>query len=355
MLLIGATLGTWFKLLFQNRFNLSLKKIPQVFIITMFVVFLTPFGWIETLLCGQKLNEYKLESDPLFILGHYRNGTTFLQELLIRNPNHIYLTVFESIFPKHFMYFEKYIKGLFNLFLPDTRPQDDVKYSGDSPHEHEFAVANLCALSSMCATYFPQNNKFYGRFAFINGLSKKQKDKIIHCTKCIIKKLHLKKGNKLLILKNPVDTARIDSLLVLFPNARFVHIYRNPYEVFYSLKRVFKTTGKILSLQKENPNLDDFILSSYRDIYTKFYMDKQLIPRNNLVEIKFEEFIDKPVFFLKLIYDKLNLIGFEDALPEITDYLIKEKDYQKHQYEISKVEKQNIYSHWQEIIDKMGY
>ena len=159
----------------------------------------------------------------------------------------------------------------------------------------------------------------------------------------------------MLILKSPVDTARVDLLLDLFPNAKFVHIYRNPYEVFFSVRRMYEIVGKVLRLQKKRSNLSNFVFDSYRDLYVKYYTDKKLIPKNNLVEIKYEVFIADPLSTIKLIYDKLNLKGFQDALPGIKEYLTREKDYKKHKYNISVKDKQRIYSNWHTIIDIMGY
>lgn len=355
MFAVGANFRTWMRLLIENQFNLSLKRIPQIFFITLLVVFFTPFGWIEALLFNRKVKNIKLEKDPLFILGHWRNGTTFLQELLIRNPNHNCMTVFESIFSNHFLYFEKLMKWLLGLFLPETRPQDDVKFGVDSPHEHEIAIANLCSMSPFLGGYFPLNVEFYGRYALFKGLSQNQINKIKFYTDYVIKKLYMKKGNKLLILKSPFDTAKVDLLIDLYPNAKFVHIYRDPYEVFFSTKRLHERTGKLLRLQKGYPDLNKFILNSYRDIYEKYYKDKKLVPKHNLVEIKYEDFIADPITFIKQIYDKLNLEGFEEALPEIEEYLTSEKDYERHKYNISLKDKQMIYSYLHTIIDKMGY
>jgi len=50
-----------------------------------------------------------------------------------------------------------------------------------------------------------------------------------------IRKVQLFRGTeKRLLLKSPVHTARIKLLLKLFPDAQFVYIHRNPYDVFRS-------------------------------------------------------------------------------------------------------------------------
>lgn len=355
ILAVGANFRTWMRLIIENKFNLSLRKIPQIFFITFIVFFFAPLCIFETLLFNRKIKNIKLEKDPLFILGHWRNGTTYLHELLIRNPNHAYMTVFESIFSNHFLYFEKLIKWIFGLFLPETRPQDDVKIGVDTPHEHDFAIANLCSMSVYSGAYFPLNQEFYNRYVSYEGLSQNQIDQVKYYTDYVIKKLYLKKGDKLLILKSPIDTAKVDLLLDLYPNAKFVHIYRNPYKVFFSTKKMHEKTIPIYRLQEGYPDLDKFILTSYRDIYEKYYTDKKLIPKQNLIEIKYEDFIAKPITFIKQIYDKFNLEGFEESLQDIEEYLNRERDYKRDKYEISIEDKKRIYSHWNKIIDRMGY
>ncbi len=312
-------------------------------------------GLLETLIFNHKVKRVQIKIEPLFILGHWRQGTTFLHELLIRNPNHSYMTMYESIFPNHFLYFEKLMKRVFGWFLPETRPQDDVKIGVDAPHEHGFAIANICSMSIYSGTYFPLNQEFYSRYASKRGLTEKEIDKLKYFTDYVIKKLYYKNGDKLLILKDPIDTANIDLLIELYPNAKFVHIIRDPYEVYYSTKKLHERTIPIYRLQRGYPDLEKLIFNAYRDIYNVYYEDVGLIPKENFIEIRYEEFIKDPLAQVKLIYDELDLKGYEESLPEIQAFLDQEGDYNRRKYNISKEEKQKIYSHWHEIIEKMGY
>jgi hypothetical protein len=296
-----------------------------------------------------------MEIDPLFILGHWRQGTTFLHELLIRNANHSYMTMYESIFPNHFLYFEKLMKRIFGWFLPETRPQDDVKIGVDAPHEHGFAIANICSMSIYSGTYFPLNQGYYNRYASKKGLTEKEKKKLRYFTDYVIKKLYYKNGDKLLILKDPIDTANIDLLIELYPNAKFVHIIRDPYEVYYSTWKLHERTIPLYRLQRGYPDLEKLILNAYKDIYAKYYDEVDLIPEENFIEIRYEDFITDPLAYVKLIYDKLQLKGFEESLTDIQAFLDQEGDYNRSKYNISTKEKQKIYAYWHEIVDKMGY
>src|SRR5205814_10706786 len=58
----------------------------------------------------------------------------------------------------------------------------------------------------------------------------------------LVKRLQFRDGRPL-ILKSPPHTARIRLLLELFPQARFVHIHRNPYTVFQSLQHYYNSAA----------------------------------------------------------------------------------------------------------------
>ena len=44
-----------------------------------------------------------IDPTPLFILGHWRSGTTHMHNLLGKDPNHTYPTLWQVIFPDSFL------------------------------------------------------------------------------------------------------------------------------------------------------------------------------------------------------------------------------------------------------------
>ncbi|MHA1221869.1 MAG: sulfotransferase, partial [Candidatus Heimdallarchaeaceae archaeon] len=86
-------------------------------------------------------------------------------------------------------------------------------------------------MSPYSGAYFPKNQEFYNKYVSLEGLTEKQILKLKESINYVIKKLTIRKRYKQLVLKSPVDTARIDMLLDLFPDAKFIHIERNPYHV----------------------------------------------------------------------------------------------------------------------------
>ncbi|MHA1303826.1 MAG: sulfotransferase family protein [Candidatus Heimdallarchaeaceae archaeon] len=355
MFIVGTSVGQWFKLLAKNKFKISWKYVPRAIAISFLTFVFSPLILVERVLFNRKIVQKKISKQPIFILGHWRTGTTFLHELLISDPQHAYITLTESVFPHYFLCFSSFFRWLLSLFLPKTRPQDNMRIGPDFPSEHDFAITNLCSMSPYSGAYFPTNQDYYNRYVTFENVSTKEKRKLKKTIRYLIKKLDIKKENKRLVLKSPVDTARVDLLVELFPNAKFVHIIRDPYRVFFSTKRMHEKLTSLLQLQEREEDLDEFVLSNFEQMYEKFYHDLSLIPKENIVEVRYENLVENPLKELERIYNSLSLPGFENAKPMFEQYLENVKDYQPSSYAISSDDEQMIYSRWHKVIDKWGY
>ncbi|MHA1667195.1 MAG: sulfotransferase family protein [Candidatus Heimdallarchaeaceae archaeon] len=343
------------KLLGENKFDISWKNLWKVFAITFIIIVLSPFSFIEKIISKQKIKDVQLKKPPIFILGHWRSGTTFLHELLHSDPNLEYMTLTESVFPNLFLYFYGFIKRIFGPFLPETRPQDNVRINTEFASEHDFAIANVSSMSPYSGAYFPKNQDFYNKYVSLEGLTEKQILKLKESINYVIKKLTIRKRYKQLVLKSPVDTARIDMLLDLFPDAKFIHIERNPYHVFFSTKRMHEKLVTIMMMQNIHPDLDEFVLQTYEELMSRYLEQVHLIPKGNLIEIKYEHFIKEPLQTVEKIYEKLSISDFEQAKPYFMKYLEKHRNYKSATYKISDSDKERIYKRWHQIINRLGY
>ena len=80
----------------------------------------------------------------------------------------------------------------------------------------------------------------------------------------LLKKLSIANKSRQLVLKNPPNTARIKMLLSLFPNAKFIYIHRNPFEVYASNKRLWEVIRDIYMLGRARyVNFSNIILDTY--------------------------------------------------------------------------------------------
>lgn len=133
-----------------------------------------------------------------------------------------------------------------------------------------------------------------------------------------------------LVLKSPPHTCRIRLLLQLFPRARFVHIHRDPYDVFRSSRLMFRVVFEMHRVQRSRADdLDDWILRQYREMYDAFFEERGLIPEGQFHEVGYEELEKDPVGQVRRIYEALNLPEFGPAEPGLRRYVGSIAGYKK--------------------------
>jgi hypothetical protein len=79
--LAGITIRDWFRLLSENRFAVDLPYVARAVSISLAAIWNSSFHWIEERRYARKLADVTIEP-PLFVLGHWRSGTTHLHYLL---------------------------------------------------------------------------------------------------------------------------------------------------------------------------------------------------------------------------------------------------------------------------------
>ena len=172
----------------------------------------------------------------------------------------------------------------------------------------------------------------------------------------ILRKATIAARNRPLMLKNPVNTARIDRILELFPDAKFIHIYRNPYRVFQSTESLYKKNFSIIQLQKiSNTELRSNILYFYENMMKKYLRDREMIPKDRIVEVRFEDLDENPMAQIERIYAHLNLPDFSYVKPKVESYLASLKRYKKNTYNFDSELVELVNDAWGFAFDEFGY
>lgn len=193
----------------------------------------------------QLLADRPLEHAPVFILGHWRSGTTFMHNVLSCDRHFGYNTTYQTVFPHLMMWGQPFFKKNMSWLMPDQRPTDNMELAVDLPQEEEFALTNM-----MPYTYY--------NFWFLP--------------------------------------------------------------------------------QRMNE-----------------YADKHLIPKGNLVEVRFEDYERHPFGMTEDIYRRLSLPGFDTARTAIQSYVDKLKGYQKNRYAYKPETVELVEQHWSFALRQWGY
>ncbi|MHC1778005.1 MAG: sulfotransferase [Lentimicrobium sp.] len=337
--------------------SIDIRYYPKFLLTFLISVIFEPFNLAEKLIFAKKFKNIHTEEPPVFIIGFWRSGTTILHSLLCQDPKAGYVTTFQGVFPNLVLSQQKWLKAITNKLLPKKRPFDGYSMDMDFPQEEDFALMSLQPKSLYKMFYFPKDfNIIYSRELNFEQFPVSQKELWKTKYLSLYKKAMLNTGGKRYVSKNPCHIFRIRTLTELFPEARFIFIYRNPYSVVESLYRFVNEVLPGSELQHSSGGIArEHFAVLYRDAMQAYENVKGIIKQGNLMEIRYEEFKKQPSDFLCEIYSRFNLTGFEEALPLMESYLAKNKtdDREPYQIEAETYTLVNLYA--QEIVNRLGY
>jgi hypothetical protein len=352
----GIDFLAWMRLLAHNRFAVHLCCIHVAVIVTAVSVLHTLMRLVENVVYGSRVRRTPFKEAPLFIIGHWRTGTTLLHELLILDERHTYPTTYECLEPNHFLLTEGVLTRVLWFLMPTRRPMDNMAAGWDRPQEDEFALCMMGQPSPYTTIAFP-NHPPQGQNAL--NLEKLSAPSLTSWKQSLVRflrRLTYKNPAKRLILKSPTHTWRIKTLLELFPDARFVHIVRDPYVVFPSTINLWMSLYRAHGLQSPTgAGLEEHVLSTFARLYVKLEETRSLIHPRKLFEMRYEDLVRDPVGQMRSLYDHLELGGFENVLPRIEHYLSKVAGYQTNHYELPPEKRELVTRRWGEVICRYGY
>lgn len=338
-------------------------NLPRIALFYMKLLLQEPFRILEKFKYADKVREHRMEKDPIFIIGHWRSGTSFLQYLLGRDPQFAYMNKFQVVFPDIFLHTEHILKPLirsipktFNI----TRDAENmsINLELDSPSEIEIALTTIISPTSLhWGHIFPQNSReYFDKYLFFEGSQSLEVERWKEIYHHLIKKVSLRNDGQQVLIKSPGNTCRIEKLLELYPKARFIFIHRNPYDVFYSSKKLWNTLLGNLALQEfSEKEMENEIVYVYKRLMRSYLEQSTNIPDGQLTTVRFEDLMDDPVNQIHRVYENLDLAGFSEAMPGIVKFLDNQTsgDSTQYRYETEVVE--TINKEWSFAFSAFNY
>ncbi len=353
--LFGISTRRWIRLVKKNG-GIDRRYLHRAFFITVISLASAPIRLLFSMKYGKKINALTVKEAPVFIIGHWRSGTTYLHELLSYDPQFCYTTLWSTLLPEGCLILEP-LKRFLARFLPSERPMDAIKVDMDGPYEDEAALAVLYPWSFFHCLHFPRNaEEQYQKSIHFQGLSPEEKNNWKETYLRFIKTILFINPGKRFLSKNPPNTARISTILEVFPDAKFIHIYRSPYLVYLSTKKMrLRVLDKLALQEASEPEIEQQVLSNYIRLMNSFFQQKEQIQPGRFVEVRYEDLIQDPMKHLQYIYDTLQIPGFEKAKPELMKYLERQSEYKTNIYTIDQQIIQHVDKNWKFTIDRWGY
>jgi hypothetical protein len=351
----GCDFITWMRLLFRNRCAVEWRYWYIAVIITCVSFSHTLLRIVQGALFGRDIRRTELKGPPIFLLGHWRTGTTLLHELMICDERFGYPTTYECMDPNHFLLTEGVFTRWLRFLMPSSRPMDNMKAGFDRPQEDEFALCMMGAGSPYSMIAFPNHPPEKQEYLDLDQVPPKGLRRWKRIFKHFLRCVTYKTGKRL-VLKSPPHTARIPTLQQMFPDAIFIHIVRDPYVVFPSTVNLWRTLYKTHGLQTPTyQGLEGHVLQTFTRMYEKLEAGKKLLAPQQFYELRYEDLTKDPVAEMKKIYDHFQLGGFEQYLPRLQAYLASVKGYETNKYQLSDAQKAEISQRWGEVMRRYGY
>lgn len=352
----GMRFSTWMRGLIQNRFAVSPSRAPMTCSITCFSMLNSALALADRAVYGRRVEQVKLDQPPLFILGHWRAGTTFLHELLIRDPAHTYPTTYQCFAPHHFLLTERWVTPWTEFLLPARRPMDNMATGWNRPQEDEFALLNLGVPSPYLSMLFPNRGEAYPEYLSLRELPEAQRRRWRGELLQFLKRLALDDPRRV-VIKSPAHTARVRTLLEMFPDAKFVHLARDPHALFSSTVSLWRSLNEVQGLQavRDQQWLRPSVIDSLKRMYDAYFEDRLALGDDQLVELRYEDLVDDPKRQLEEIYGRLDLGDFSRAATAIDAHLSDVKSYRTNRHELDEPTHDLVRREWATYFREFGY
>jgi hypothetical protein len=353
--LSGLTFGRWLRLLVDNGFAVHPGYALRAAFITLSSLTNSALGRREERRHGAAVRQTTV-TRPVFVLGHWRSGTTHLHNLLACDPRLAWPSMHEVLYPHTFLTSQDPVRWGGGILTP-TRLIDAIPLGFGNPHEDEFGLCLICLRSPYVGWAFPRSHDRFARFLTFRGTRPEDaaawKAALVH----FAKKLSFRHQGRPIVFKSPTHTARIRLLLELFPDARFVHIHREPFRLFESTRAMVRTATGLMGLQPlPEAGLDERVLHDHEAMYQAFFEERGMVPAGRLHEMSYEALDRDPVGEVRRLYQALSLPDFSEAEPLVRAHLQALGTYRKNPHPgLNQQERGAVAERWHRYFEEWGY
>ncbi|MFI5131964.1 MAG: sulfotransferase family protein [Chitinophagales bacterium] len=351
---------TFVKIAYKNG-GISLKGIKNLLPWLIKTILFEPLRWIELSMYNKKISQHKLTKHPLFILGFYRSGTSYLHQLLVKDDRLGYHSNFQMVLPEIMLSSEKILLPVFEFFCRSFKLKDSVHrvpLSFRFPGEEDATMTtSVNPRGAQWGYFFPKMmNQQFQKYVLFENIPESELEVWKQEFAFLLNKISLANHSKQLVLKSPPNTARIKILLSLFPNAKFIFIHRNPYEVYLSNKKFWKVTQSIYAVGgTRSVDINSIILNTYSKMMQRYLLEKDLIPEGQLVEIPYEDIIQRPLDSMRKIYETIHLDDFGYCENKLRSFVEHQKSFVRLNHEIPADERKVVTKKFEPFIRYWNY
>jgi hypothetical protein len=214
-------------------------------------------------------------------------------------------------------------------------------------------------LSPLLGMLFPFLDKLE-EAVFLDNLPLEERHKIMEYYKdCLKRHLYATGPDKLLLEKSALIAGRLNSIAQFFPDMRIVHLIRHPYQSVPSLINMFVIPLRRLAPQiKRDSRAISKIIKMIFEYYNCLLDFKKKFPREQFIEVRYEDLVADPQKTITFIYQKLN-IELSKELESALEYERKKALHYKsrHSYSLEDfgLTKKKVYDELKNFFEEYGF
>lgn len=351
----GMRTGTLVSFLWDNSFRIHPTRLAQAAVCLGISSFNSVVGPLQDLIHGQAIRATSIEHPPIFILGHWRSGTTFLHELFMADVRYTTPTTHECFVPHHCLLTEWLFYNVMRVLLPANRPMDQVALGWDRPQEDEFAMCNLGVGSAYLRTGFPRRPSQYLEWLDFDGCTPDEVAKWKAGFHYFAQLVTHRRGKRI-VFKSPPHTARLALIREIFPAAKFIHLVRDPFTLFRSTCNLWTQMDDTQGFQKtDRDELREYVFTAFERMYRAYFAQSADLAPGQLCEIRYEDLAARPVDAMQQIYEQLELGEYESVRPALEAMVSQREGYRTSQYVLDDDTRSQIAERWRAYIERYGY
>ncbi len=248
-------------------------------------------------------------------------------------------------------------RKMVGAFTPEVRPMDQMGLGVDEPAEEELALGRVSEYSFDHAFCFPRRaREVFEKTIMFEGVGEKYVESWKWYYEHVLKKVTVEQDGRRLVLKSPGNTGRVATLLGMFKKAKFVHLVRDPYEVFASTRHLWRKVLPLWALQGyEELDVDGLVLDIYQRMMKRYFEDRKKIGEGRLCEVRYEALVERPIEVLEEIYVTLGLEDYEGVRERVEGYVAGLEGYERNRLALTKEEKERVREVWGFAFEAFGY
>lgn len=352
----GMTSHVLWPFMYRNRFRVDLNRLHRAVALIFFTPFNDLLALTQAAFHGRAIRKTQLAGPPVFVLGHWRSGTTLMHELMHLDDRFASPNTYQCFAPWHFLLTEPLMRRFGNFLLPDKRPMDNMKAGWSLPQEDEFALMVLGAPTPYYWIAYPQhavpNMDSLGSHSFQPHELKRWKLDI----DWFFRALTYHTG-KPLIIKSPPHTGRLGILAEMYPDAKFIHMVRDPRKLYPSTMKLWRALSETQGFQQgaSQATIHRFVIDALHRMYDSFELDRQKIPSNRIIDIHYEKLVADPKETVAKIYEQLELGSCETVQKKISERAQDDKEYRVNEHTTNDELEKIIQTEWADYARRYGY